>query len=347
MCALSPARSVFKCLMASVVLAGALVATTQVEAEASTGWEVWPSPNVGINDNALLGVAATSATNAWAVGVFFTGDLGQTLIEHWNGTTWEVQPSPNVGSRRNVLNGVAATSATNAWAVGAFNYNGSPRQTLIEHWDGTAWSVQPSPNPGSYSSTLSGVAATSATDAWAVGHSFNGFGTTDQTLIEHWDGTVWTVQPSPNVPHTNNDLNGVAATSGTHAWAVGDYFADTAHGLHVSRTLVEHWNGTAWTVQPSPNVGRIENALFGVAATSGTNAWAVGYSFNGGPPLTLIEHWNGTAWVVQPSPNVGNNTNALFGVAATSGTDAWAVGHYRAYTATNPGADRNLIEHCC
>jgi len=84
-----------------------------------------------------------------------------------------------------------------------------------------------------------------------------------------------------------------------------------------------------------------------VAATCATNAWAVGYSLNGRLPLTLLEHWNGTAWVVQPSPNVGNNTNALFGVAATSGTDAWAVGHYRAYTATNPGADRNLIEHCC
>lgn len=48
-----------------------------------------------------------------------------------------------------------------------------------------------------------------------------------------------------------------------------------------SQTLVEHWNGKTWKVQPSPNPGK-GTLLFGVAATSSTNAWAVGY-YNAAP----------------------------------------------------------------
>jgi hypothetical protein len=55
----------------------------------------------------LSGVAATSASNAWAV--------GGALILHWNGKTWKRVPSPSSAAG---LSGVAATSATNAWAVG-------------------------------------------------------------------------------------------------------------------------------------------------------------------------------------------------------------------------------------
>jgi hypothetical protein len=40
------------------------------------------------------------------------------------------------------------------------------------------------------------------------------------------------------------ELQGVAVVSGTDAWAVG-YQGDD--------TLIERWNGTAWSAQPSPN----------------------------------------------------------------------------------------------
>ena len=94
------------------------------------------------------------------------------------------------GSINNELFGVAAVSATNIWAVGFIANTtaaGSVQQTLIEHWNGTSWSVVSSPNPGS-SPVLSGVAATSATNAWAVGNS--GF---NQTLVRAWNGTKWSV----------------------------------------------------------------------------------------------------------------------------------------------------------
>ena len=64
----------------------------------------------------------------------------------------------------------------------------------------------------------------------------------------------------------------MAATSASSAWAVGGY----RHSTPPNRTFIEHWNGQRWAVQPSPSVGVSANSLFGVAATSAANAWAVG-----------------------------------------------------------------------
>lgn len=105
---------------------------------------------------------------------------------------------------------------------------------------------------------------------------------------------AWRVQPSPNYGDsrtTRNELRGVAATSAKNAWAVGYYWhiADTNN----DKTVIERWNGKAWKLQPSPNPscsGRNpkSSVLYGVAATSANNAWAVGYCTV--PRRPLIEH---------------------------------------------------------
>jgi len=245
------------------------------------------------------------------------------------GTGWNQVPTINPGNF-DELTGVAVLSSCQAWAVG--NYSGG---TLIENWDGTAWTQQPSPSPGNAGNALRGAAATSATDAWAVGdYSTTADPTQSQNLIEHWNGTAWTQVPSPSPGGTNGSaLSGVAATSPTSAWAVGYYVTSGSLG----KTLIEHWNGTAWTRVPSPEPAN-DSVLSGVAATSATSAWAVGSSSNGGG-RTLILHWNGTGWKQVPSPSPGGtNGSALSGVAATSPTSAWAVGSYS-------NMDKTLILH--
>src|SRR5206468_9107024 len=82
---------------------------------------------------------------------------------------WEVVSSPNVGTSDNQLRGVAAVSANDVWAVGDYSNGTGHQQTLVEHWNGTAWSVVPSPNVGTGHNVLNGVAAVSANDVWAVG----------------------------------------------------------------------------------------------------------------------------------------------------------------------------------
>jgi hypothetical protein len=297
---------------------------TLIELTNGTTWKPVRSPNPGgpTVDHALRGVAATSATDAWAVGSYdATPSLTLTLTAHWNGTAWKRVRSQNRGTTESQLLEVAATAPTDVWAAG-FYRNDVADQTLIEHWNGIAWKRVGSRNPGGTSrfNGLEDVAAASSTDAWAVGNYDDGTGI--ETLIEHWNGTAWKQTTSPSPAATHNELSGVAATSSTDAWAVGSYLVG-----NMGQTLIEHWDGRSWTVVPSPNAGSRESVLTDVAATSPTDAWAVGSSFDGTMNHTLIEHWDGIAWTLVPSPDPGS-FNVLQGVAATSPTDAWAVGSF-------------------
>ena len=105
-----------------------------------SAWKQAPSPSLA---GSLSSVAATSASNAWAVG--YTSN-GRTLIERWNGAAWKRVSSPSPGSDA-TLDGVAASSAGSAWAVGS-TISGSSDNTLIERWNGAAWRQVPSPTPG-------------------------------------------------------------------------------------------------------------------------------------------------------------------------------------------------------
>jgi len=296
---------------------------TLIEHWNGTNWQVIPSPNPGATGNILGDVVAVSATDIWAVGAYQNDrSPDQTLIEHWNGTNWQIVSSPNMGTGSNELAGVVAVSATNLWAVGSYQNSGGSGQTLIEHWNGTSWQVVSSPNRGTSSNGLLGVAAVSATNIWAVGAY--GAPSHSQTLIEHWNGTSWTVVSSPNRGTGDSSLKRVAAVSATNIWAVGAYGAPSG-----AQTLVEHWNGTSWQVVSSPNKGAGSNELAGVVAVSSTNIWAVGtYTNIYGLSQTLIEHWNGTSWQVVSSPNRGTGSNSLSNVAAVSSTNLWAVGDY-------------------
>ncbi len=165
----------------SLILAGDAVAMASAQPVA-THSAVAGSPRFTVNGD-LYGVAATSARNAWAVGM--TGG-GNALILHWNGKSWRRVASP--GPAGVTLRAVAATSARNAWAVGDLA-SGKP---LILHWNGRAWKRVACPSPAGAILGLSGVAATSARNAWAVGETLTG------TLIARWNGKSWRRVASPS-----------------------------------------------------------------------------------------------------------------------------------------------------
>jgi len=150
--------------------------TRTAQASGCGGWSVVSTPKTGSNFNYLNGVAALSANDVWAVGAYFNGSgFRKTLIEQWDGTKWSKVLSPNVGSDNNVLFGVAPISANDVWAVGGHRTRLGTYQTLIEHWDGTSWSIVSSPNVGSGSNDLFAVGAISTSDVWAVGSGLSIF----------------------------------------------------------------------------------------------------------------------------------------------------------------------------
>jgi hypothetical protein len=237
---------------------------------------------------------------------------------------WQKDVTRDVGAVTNELLGIGAISASDVWAVGwAQDPDGPPyvRRTLIEHFDGTGWSIVPSPNsPGDYFNELHAVSGVSVNDVWAVGGAHNG-DAPSRSMIQHWDGSRWTIVPSPSPADQLNALHGVVALSANDVWAVG--YSSGALTRNPIDTLVLHWDGVSWRQVPSPNVTGVANQLFGIAAISANDIWAVGYA--GGTPLAM--RWNGSAWsLVHVPPNAGMRSETLAAISGISSDDIWAVG---------------------
>jgi hypothetical protein len=311
--------------------AGRAVQEVPVGSAPSCGsWHVVASPNPG-DFRDLSGVAAISPRDIWAVGPGgqYRMETGGALIEHWDGTQWRVVRNPSIGAA-DILRAVAHIPGTNRlWAVGYYGISSiAPYDlTLIEQWNGTVWRVVPSPNPGTISNALLGVAAISANDAWAVGMYSNNFYGYSRMFTAHWDGTSWRVVPSPIPPGSIGSLlYSVTAVATNDVWAVGI----SQNSNNQTQSLFEHWDGTRWRIVPGPSVNRSSGELISITAVSRDDIWAVGSSYDqyNVRNITLIERWNGMSWVVVPSPNLGIYSDYLIGVAAVSANDVWTVGMY-------------------
>jgi hypothetical protein len=254
--------------------------TAQFEHWNGRRWSVAKSPTVaGVT---IFGMAAVSSADVWAVGSVISGGVAQTFIEHWNGKKWAVVPSPNASAQNNHLDGVTAISVNDVWAVGDFQNASGVFQTLTEHWDGTAWRIVASPSGAGPEAGLLGVAAVSTSNVWAVGD------TGSNTLIEQWNGTSWTVVPSPTPAGTLfNPLSGAAVVSANDIWAVGQSQNGTTG---ISQTLIEQWNGTSWSIVPSPAPGTASLLSGASADPASGQAWAVGnFTAASGATQTLTE----------------------------------------------------------
>jgi hypothetical protein len=307
----------------------------------SGSWQNVNSPDIsGATpvSNQLLGVDAASANDVWAVGwakdpnsSFY---IRRTLIQHFDGNVWSIVPSPNKPNDTfSELYSVSAVSTNDVWAVGSSNNGSAPSRTLIQHWDGTRWSIVPSPNPDSQLNELRGVAAVAADNAWAVGYRG---GTKNETPLEtfilHWDGSSWRQVASPNIPGGANELSGITAISANDIWAVGS----------AGKTpLAMHWDGNAWSVVPiAVSSGLSTERLTAVSGTASNDVWVVGQGkgFFTNQTFAKIRHWDGTRWTLQvcyaasasnpPAGYEGEGApDAYFtGVAAAASNDVWAVG---------------------
>jgi hypothetical protein len=335
-----------------LLLVAAIALVSAGIAGAAGGFRVVPSPNV---DGTLSGVGFVSPTDGWVVGSQVSNlpddGGGATLTEHWNGTAWSVVPGIDTLRNDDTLAAVAGVASNDVWAVGQTKRTGfkSPVTPLAAHWNGSAWSALPTPSIGVPRASLVGVAALASNNVWAVGTTITG------TLVEHWNGGAWSVVPSPNpAGSSSNSLAGIAAIAPNNIWAVGSS-GSVIGGNVVTSTLVEHWNGSAWAIVPSPNVPpqrpgvAVRDLLTAVTAISPSNVWAAGYSIDvasgsGQPNKNLIEHWNGSAWTIVPSPSPqGHNT--LTGIAAISASDIWAVGYGSNDVSTGVPVDKPELLH--
>jgi len=253
--------------------------TQLIEYWDGTAWSLYPGPTFPANDEpSLATMAAISANDIWAIGSLLNPDgFLYYLFEHWDGTSWTPTTIENGGA---FLTGSSADATNDVWAVGYSGDVAESSDTVVYHYDGTSWRQMKGPKVG-VADQLSGVTALAPNDVWAVGNSVAKLHGPTLTLIEHYDGTAWSVVPSPNVGPANsyqsNRLFGITAVSANDIWAFGSYFA--ANGSEHQITLLEHWDGTSWTIATSPNPtkdGFLSDLLWAGVVAGPNDMWIVG-----------------------------------------------------------------------
>jgi hypothetical protein len=257
----------------------------------------------------------------WAVAMLMT--VGTAFAGQW-----QEQAHPDIADRQEILEDVVAVTPSDVWVVGRhWGFIGSILEfsTLIEHWDGLNWSLVLSPNvPGTHVDKLQGVAARSASEVWAVG-SARSFGIeTEVTLIERWDGSAWSIVPSPNPGPTGNSLEAVAVIGDNDAWAVGSMYSTAVVSLPISM----RWDGSVWTAVavPVPPFCAQRTYLTDVAGARPKLVLATGYCTTTAGDQGFVLRWDGRAWSVAAGPDQIPVQSGLYGLTFTSGTEAWAVG---------------------
>jgi hypothetical protein len=313
--------------------------------------------------NILNGVSCASATSCEAVGTAVDVLGNETgLAQAWDGTSWKIQPVPepaqSSGGAKAIMNGVSCVSASFCEAVG---FSAAGPGAAAWDWDGTSWTAQPVPGPDALESVscpsaafCMAVADNGGTDTWdgstwsqsaaipgspfptlggvsCVSASFCeaiGAGNAAQEAAE-WNGTAWLPQATPLPADGNaNDLRAVSCVAADDCTAVGDYTQDTTFD---QLTLAEHWDGSAWAVQSTPNpAGSSASGLAGIWCRSANFCAAVGDQQNSTTFIdsTLVLVRTGMSWTTRSSADRSpNKGDVLQSVWCHTGNSCTAVGY--------------------
>ena len=131
---------------------------TMAEQWNGTTWSIVTTLNASTtSSNVLNAVTCTNPSFCMAVGYDDTGSSPPSLTEMWNGTNWSIVSGPSTSipnSDENFLYGVSCTDPSNCIAAGHWSNTGDVKDsTLIESWDGSAWSIRRAPTQAPTSKT--------------------------------------------------------------------------------------------------------------------------------------------------------------------------------------------------
>jgi len=222
----------------------------------------------------------------------------------WNGTKWSVASAPaGVGS----LGALSCIAPRDCWALDV-------QDGLAVHWNGRRW-AKPIRLPGTVNPNA--IACPSATDCWVAGLYVKQNNDNLYNLIMHWNGRTWRGVRVPQ-PGKTNVLNAVTCVSKTDCWAAGSN--DTRASVRI-RNEVLHWNGSRWSLVPTPKGPRVNSELLGISCFTKVRCWAVGDD----SARTEALHWNGHHWSLVGTPDPGG-AGSLFAVRCLARTDCLTVG---------------------
>jgi hypothetical protein len=299
-------------------------------------------PAPGPWDNILTNVDVVSSKDAWFTGfsapyaqrTFYLA-ASQTAMFRWNGEAVSSVPSPATGFAPDLQNAgldLTLDSPTDGWLGAGSTTGGSPALRLHDgRWTPVPTAPAPAAGPSS-TIIMSDATSISPTDAWAVGyfgHSQVGEGEFGTAMIEHWDGTQWTVVTTPSPPDPDSRLLALTAVSPSDIWAVG--WQGSSNSYTNTIPLVEHFDGSAWQLVTAPVPGGSGTSVYpeAISGTGPGDIWMAGVVSPNGiggvgtGSTSFVEHWNGAAWSLATASLPGAiSTHSLY---AASPTDVWAT----------------------
>jgi hypothetical protein len=202
------------------------------------------------------GIWASAANDVWFGGTVSGGVAG---IAHWDGQGISLTVNAGVGSGE--INDLWASGPNDVYAAGF---------GLVEHWDGSAWSVVPGV-------VGSGVSGSAPDDVWIA--------TSDG--LSHFDGTSWSRVPQFQMQFVQS----VAVAGRDDVWVAV---------LHDGLQDVDHFDGTSWTNTLEIPATGSQISLQALGIGVGGDVWLVGTAFEAVDQRGYLARFDGTSWSEGP-----------------------------------------------
>ncbi len=297
-------------------------------------WEALDTPiPAGSNHTILDDIAVIADDDVWAVGrqnveVSPSQWVIRPLVMHWDGSAWS-QVSTPVGTTLPFggawLEAIGVVAPDDLWVCGLRELVGPGGfvgyDVFIMNWDGSSWEVQDVfvNLPGIQTSNTIGIEIIAADDIWFLGNGASQG--CNPALALHYDGSNFTIESTPCPPACGSGglggyaLEAASAIASDDVWAVGGG-TGFAHSIC---SYVIHWNGSSWSLVPSPEPG-ITRRLYDVAAIAPDDVWAVGEFFDSLGYHSYAIHWDGSSWTTETLVTGGRDLHVF------APDDIYAVG---------------------
>ncbi|MFB7241769.1 hypothetical protein CW362_00395 [Streptomyces populi] len=269
----------------------------------------WKVSYSGTSDDAMLiGLAAASERDAWAVGTTLEGDA-ESYFLHYDGRQWRDHDAaaelPVLADLADQRPRLLSSGPDNTWL-----FAGDPRKDsalLVARWDGHRWREIPPP-PGRVAEWYQDAAVFAPDDVWMLA----GPGTTPvqwptgTRAIWHWNGARWTEALLPAA------ATSIAGRAPDDIWSVGFVLGKEVYGTRRPEPAAMHYDGRTWQLASFPHFDPPAPAEPGddhgaelqkVVASGPDGVWAVGtQSYRGDEPdegddeAPIVAHWDGSHW---------------------------------------------------
>jgi hypothetical protein len=133
----------------------------------------------------------------------------------------------------------------------------------------------------------------------------------------------WTEVVTPDLNNLESSLLDVEVQASDDVWAVGGY----DQPYTVTKGLLLHWDGRAWSQLPPPSTPGY--TLSAVSVAGPDDVWAIAdeqYSQGPADPVDYkIVRWNGDEWNTLPPPSI-TGTISLEDIEVVAPDDVWVIG---------------------